>query len=505
MSASAETLPQSARDQVDPRHDPQVQNDHVRQQANALLARQSCPAAPEAPKDGHLNVGDINHVVSKCAPVTAERDRTQVPAHTEPAFAPTRDHLIALAGEKYATDPEGLKAFRADMAAFEKREMSASPVEVQRTYTQLARILDTPSTIVSDADRMKLAQQVLHEAAHPDKKISQGLSDTCGAASLESRTYTQSPSAAAKMVADLALTGTFTTQDGRTIKPTTGISHPYEGDGLDTNTRNFASQLFQVGTMNIYADMQNQSTNPPGHLRYALMPPVDKTWPFDEHMYDDSTNPPKDVPYGGVRADDKTLNSLYYKITGDSGRSVMLSSTNVDSLEDFKNKLLEASRTGQFPLVLSVYPSNEPVSSEFDKWQKSPQFEQFRKEHPGEMPYLSWEQHAITVQSYDPRTGAITYLDPGLSETQQHTDVTTLAQGMDISLWPDSENRLFDYEDQFPQDVRYKPETGYKYLASLPASERQDEFNKLTKMRLFYSDDFTDAQLAALGLTRPPS
>jgi hypothetical protein len=517
LGTGTDTLPQGRGDQVDPSSDKHAKNDYLRHQAAALLEHHPSRTAPArcTLNQGHLEVSDIHHVIATCASTavkdkgtavgrdyTRTGDRAQDKEHNEPPFAPTRERLIALAKERFQNDPDALANFQHDMGDFEKRMMATSPIEVQRTYTQLARILNGRSAIVSDENRVKLAQQVMHEAAHPDRDISQGMSDTCVAASLESRAYTQSPSAAAKMVADIALTGTFTTADGRTITPTTGIAHPYANDGMDQPGRSFASQIFQVTAMNVYADMLNQSQKPPGHYRYAITPSSDKGVPFEEHIYDDSKHPPGDVPYGGVRDDKNVLESMYYKITGKPDQSVVLSGTNVDSLEDFKNKLSQAARAGQFPLVISVYPNNDPVSSEFEEYKKSPAFQQWQKDHPGVDTYLSWSRHAITIQNYDPRTGRVTYLDPSLSHEPRQTEVATLAQGMGVTLWPDSQDRYYNYQDTFNEADRYKPESNYRYLATLPPNVRQAEFNKLSKMELIPNDELTDAQLSALGLRR---
>jgi len=524
LVAGVETLAQNTGERINPSSDAPDNNDHVRQQANALLDRHSCRAPSAGDQHGHLEVGDINHLIANCAPATTlaqgrvagdgpargdrANDHGKSPVsdqiHYEPPFAPTRDRLVALATEKLGNDPTALAAFQRDMGDFEKRMMAASPIEVQQTYTQLARILDGPSTIVSDDDRIKLAQQVLHEAAHPDKDISQGLSDTCVAASLESRAYTRNPSAAAKMVADIALTGTFITADGRTITPATGISHPYLNDGIDQPGRNFAEQIFQVTTMNIYADMLTQIGDPPGRYRYAITPSADKSLPFEEHLFNDATN--ADLPFLGVVNDEKVVANLYYRITGVSDPNLMISGSGMQSLADVKNKMNQAMRSGQFPLVLSIFPDVDPIEKEFEEWKNGPLGQQFQKDHPGLEITSNWTHHAITIQSYDPKTGNVTYLDPTLSHETHQTDINTLAEGMGVTLWPETEDRYFDYQKTLTKENgEYSPESKDRYLATIPPAERQEEFNKLITMHLLYDDDLTDAQMAALGLHKTPS
>jgi len=520
LGAGTDTLPQNPGDQATPLPEKPGQSDRLRHQAVALLDHHRGRTSPPSSgmESGTLPVGDIRQVINTHAPISvrdattgagrAERahDRTRsgdrLPQPTEPPFAPTRDHLVALAQEKYGNDPAALAALKRDMADFEKRMMGVSPVEVQRTYTQLSRLLEGQSSIVSGNDRMKLAQQILQEAAHPEKDISQGLSDTCAAASLESRAYTKTPGEAAKMVADIALTGSYTTADGRKITPSTGISHPYANDGMDQPGRNFANQIFQVTAMNIYVDMLNQSQKPPGHYRYALVPSKNTGFPFEEHLFDDSKHPAKDIPFAGVKDDPKLMAAWYNKITGASDQNVQIPTSNIESLEDFKNKLNEALRSGQFPMMVTVFPNSDPVSSEFEKWKKSPSFAEWQKQHPGIDPFPSWFQHAITIQGYDPRTGKVTYQDPSLSHETHQTDIATLLQGMGVSPWPESEDRYFAFMDKLPKDAKYSTASKYSYLALLPPAQRQEEFKRLTKMQDIDKGEFTDEQLAQLGLQR---
>jgi len=526
----------------------------ARQQALTLLDNKACKSAkPSVAEPTHLEIGGIDALVKDCAagkaialapldrasarghnpddsrptalPVSDTAPRTRARGrgfdapikprpeqegdstspHNEPPLAPTREHLLALAQEKYKNDPTALANFEHDMTDFEKRMMAQSPVEVQRTYTQLNRILEGPSSVVSDEDRIKLAQQVMHEAAHPDICISQGYSNTCVAASLESRAYTETPSGAAKVVADIALTGSFRTTDGRTITPSSGVSHPYANDGLDTPGRNFASQIFQVATMNKYIDMLNQAQTPPGKFRYALTPSTTAGIPFEEHLYDDSTKPPRDIYMGGLPDNANLQAELYRQMTGKSGADIYIQGSSFQSLADFQKRLTAAQQSHTFPLVASVYPSDKPFSTELEEWKNSAQGKQWQKDHPDVDMVSAWSHHAITIQSYDPATGKITYLDPNLSHELRTSNAQEIASAMGITLWPDVQDQYFEYQKTFPEDARYLPDSDYSYLAQLPPAKRQEIFDKMCQMKNFSADEFTDAQFLALGIRKPPS
>lgn len=158
--------------------------------------------------------------------------------------------------------------------------------QIEKTYQNLDRMLvKNDKAPVSQSDRVALAQQAMEHAADT-KTISQGSYGTCYAAATETRTYAKDPAEATRLVADVATTGKYTSNGGVTVELDKKSLKP-QGDAKDPppkgeNRRDFASQLFEVTAINVELEKKNQSTNPPGKLRY------------EQREYKPGTNPPPD-------------------------------------------------------------------------------------------------------------------------------------------------------------------------------------------------------------------
>src|ERR1700733_7259506 len=101
------------------------------------------------------------------------------------------------------------------MHAFEARK--ENPAEVDATYYQISRLLDATTGAIPQTDRIDVAMQILLDAAQPDA-VGQGDHNTCTVAGLETREFARTPSRAAEVVATAALTGQWSTPDGKQIK-----------------------------------------------------------------------------------------------------------------------------------------------------------------------------------------------------------------------------------------------------------------------------------------------
>lgn len=186
------------------------------------------------------------------------------------------------------TDPKERARFEADMVKFDARakelqeqyeKQGKSPEEAAReaqkemakTYREISRLLEAPDNpnlpMIKDRDRVMLAEQVMHQAADP-KDVSQGEYNTCNVTTIESRTYTRSPSEAARLVADVATKGEYTSNG----KPPVTVKVPDDinpgslekhGQSKDahtpgTNHRSFAGQVFEVAAVNIHYKKANE-------------------------------------------------------------------------------------------------------------------------------------------------------------------------------------------------------------------------------------------------------
>src|SRR5262249_24332156 len=167
--------------------------------------------------------------------------------------------------------------FKDKINEFEQRTPPVGEAEKAKCYEELNRLMeakDPPprADLPKEADRIRLARQVLEHAAHPDG-IFQGDHGTCGAAALESKLYTQDPAAAAHMVREVATTGKFTPlqpPDAKPVEIHPSLVKPDEesnisltGTQLD-GARNYASEIFQGAAMSLVTPGYRQETPRPG-------------------------------------------------------------------------------------------------------------------------------------------------------------------------------------------------------------------------------------------------
>lgn len=167
--------------------------------------------------------------------------------------------------------------FKDLMNEFEMRSQKdgLSREEMAKTFHQVRRLLQAgDGAILSAADRAKLAEQVLYQAAHPES-IDQGANNTCNVTTVEKRVFARNPSEAARLIADVALTGKYVTADGVTVdlsRVPGALSADAEARQLDRNfdsknrdikvdgARSRASQIFEIGAVNIKYAKQHSSS-----------------------------------------------------------------------------------------------------------------------------------------------------------------------------------------------------------------------------------------------------
>ena len=154
--------------------------------------------------------------------------------------------------------------------------------EIADTFDNIAKILtvsDHRDISLSAQHRAWIAQQVMHQAANP-YHIFQGYHNTCNAAVLEVQMYTKYPSQAARLVASIVSSGSYTTADCKhTVKLNSTSMTPHAdwsaaakkqwplsnlpGD----NIRSLASQIWQSTAVNLF---HNQPDSPfKGVLEYV--------------------------------------------------------------------------------------------------------------------------------------------------------------------------------------------------------------------------------------------
>ena len=127
--------------------------------------------------------------------------------------------------------------------------------EVAQTYKEIQRLLNaTPGAKVSPEFRKQLAREVITHCANPEI-ISQGGHNTCNATVVEVRAYALHPAKAAKLVADVALTGEFRSANGIHVKLDAESMKP-DQEAKESrpakNARDYATQLFNLTAINTW-------------------------------------------------------------------------------------------------------------------------------------------------------------------------------------------------------------------------------------------------------------
>ncbi len=301
------------------------------------------------------------------------------------------------------TNPEELARFRNDMVQFEVRaaQSGLGAEEIARTYREVSRLLESERERPTSAqDRVKLAEQVMHQAAHPGS-VNQGFHSTCNVAVLESRIYNRNPSEAARLVADVAVNGLYETAGGKVVHPNEqGLKPDWEaknnppGDG----ERSHASQIFQKTAVDMYWQKENARSNPPGQIRYEQRP--DKAdGDTGERLLDYSKNPPAEIARA-PRVRLSGLGDISEQITGKNETDLMIVTANypdrqdwvkVQSQEDFRQKLAEMKREGRLPVVLPIFSSHEPFLGDGSKFAGGG----------------TGGEHVVTITDFDERTGQV--------------------------------------------------------------------------------------------------
>lgn len=336
---------------------------------------------------------------------------------TDPAKE--KAHLLELAEGKIGLTKERA-AFKQDMEAFEERarKQGLPPDEVAQTYHEIGRLLEEKGNQgLSDRSRTRLALGVMRNAADPTSN-DQGGYDTCNVTTVENRLYTREPSAAAKLVADVAATGTYTARDGTHVTIDRASLSAHGEAALNgargSNERQYASQIFQVTAVNIGYAQFNESTSPPGDLRYVQQAPsgfMDN----GERVYDYSKTPPAVVATDpGLVADLSAISRIDKALTGKDGSQSFLMTDRLSDegdrdcykfkdAQDLGNHLAELKARGELPAVIAVRANN----AMFDT--KGP------LDHPLQ------DGHVVLITDYDPQTGMVKY-DNQWGNKRDHID-----------------------------------------------------------------------------------
>jgi hypothetical protein len=340
-----------------------------------------------------------------------KEDLKKSDAAEQPDVAKERQHLSDWA-EKNLKEPE-LSKFKKDMTDFEERAKrdGLSQDEILKTYQQIDRINGaTGDKPLSPLERQHIAQEVMHQAADPTD-ISQGYHNTCNVTAVETRTYTRDPAAAAKLVADVALTGEYHAADGTVVKvDPTAHDQSKNWPPID-GQRTHASEIFEVTAVNIHYAQENKKNGT--DIRYEQKDPAKgDNADTGERLMDYSKHPPQPVTKDGwtyfnfwgkdIRDPnlvDKAITDISNSITGKNEKDVLLQAwgkseggvTAVHSEDELKAKLKDLKDQHKLPAIIFVDTNNEPFYTDSGRGAAGG----------------SGGYHVVTVTDYDEKTGAV--------------------------------------------------------------------------------------------------
>src|SRR4029453_13279501 len=140
---------------------------------------------------------------------------------------------------------------------------------------------------ISQAERIRLSEQILHQVAYP-QSIDQGFNSTCNVTTVEKRIFARNPSEAARLISDVATTGKYVTKDGTIIdmgrvpgalsphrERRIALFKPFRSDGSDIKVdrrRTYASQIFEMTAVNTKWAKSGEYSLQPGEVLHYEKP-----------------------------------------------------------------------------------------------------------------------------------------------------------------------------------------------------------------------------------------
>ncbi|CAN5528672.1 hypothetical protein BH10CYA1_BH10CYA1_32630 [soil metagenome] len=270
---------------------------------------------------------------------------------------------------KYIPDTPGSdgksqrQAYLDNMNTFIERahEKGMSDEQIAGTFAASQKLLEAQDGKVNEKLRVQLAQQIMDEAAHPER-IDQGHHLSCTLSDVESRTWTNRPDVMANTVAEVALNGYYTAPDGKQITIPAQNFIP-DGEAIDNppkdNARSFASQLIQATLCN---DIVQRET-PPKY--YTQLPPTQDA--SSGEFWTDADGKPLAVSDGEKKGKPWAfdgLNSLdiakqIKRLTGDDGTVFRQGYTGDDLVgfngeKELQEKIQQAKKDGKMPIIIDV-------------------------------------------------------------------------------------------------------------------------------------------------------
>jgi len=338
--------------------------------------------------------------------------------------------------------PQYAAKLKQDMQDFERRAKARHlpDEEVYKTYESVEKLLNAETGAAGTQDRLWLAQQVLHQAAHPEH-VRQGNNNTCEMASLEFVLCSKNPSVVADLVSQAALTGSYRTKDGKIIQadvtPTRESNYydPTRGD------RSFASQVFQTTAINVA--FAEDGANYTYHAEHANVP--DGKPELGGYVIDNNTG--KRVNY--KNSDDVYATEAYFGLTGKKDLIIIRSGKpdpnypnilTANTPAQFNQILRTLQRKNQFPVIVDVDMQNQPFWT--DAWNGN---------HDPKKRYRQFDGHAIAITGFEDGAHPTTSLHNNWLPEDDRSSMS--ARELFQATRPAAQN-LKDLQQEFDQSLK---------------------------------------------------
>jgi hypothetical protein len=388
-------------------------------------------------QDGQAGQGKQTALEKPQAPRAA--DAPQQPARTP--LDDARDHL------KQVIDSSGLRQkdvdrFHKNMTDFDSRaqQQGMSANEITDTYANLSKMIEFQGQASLDRDaRLKVAQHAMKNAAHPTS-IDQGMHDTCNVTAVEARVYARNPSAATKLLNEVATTGGFTSADGtkiiinpNSLKPDDESRQNPTGDRY----RSYAGQLFQIAAVNTYWQRQdhdpfgNYATK--GSIRFEQDNRHRGFFGADtgERLLAYWSNPPKELAKGPSLSA-SALQDIADQISGLNETGFVIENSvhggkdtiHVASEKELRDVLtkMNQQQPSPFPVIIRVHTGNEP----------------FLSDQGGSSSRSRGVWHVVSITSFDEKTDKVS-VDNQWGSSADHVmklkDLYTATEEPKTSTW----------------------------------------------------------------------
>ncbi len=321
--------------------------------------------------------------------------------------------------DKNQPDERLRENFRASVDTFENRASrdQLKPEEVAKTYQSVNDMVSSDKGEVPQEGRVKLAAQVLDQAARPDS-IQQGQYGTCVPSAMEHALYQNKPSVAADMVKQASLTGHWTAPDGKDIdvtqtgaltpRPDSTGTYPANGD------RSFATQITNNVLMNDMKGRFRESYVQLGKTESDGKTPLAEGDSGERVVYagepiKQMDGKPVSMPGSGDYDTDQELQRLGIAsmMKDGPGTNPNVKAPRFGSPEELHNLLKDMSNKKQFPALDSVDGGDPRLTGRADS-------------QPG--------AHEIAIDKYDPETRQATVFTWGQQKQMSVKDLYEISR-----------------------------------------------------------------------------